>query len=108
MVTIPIRALASYEQEITLEATPYRFVFNWNSRGEFMTLDVQTAAGVVLVAGMKLALNAAIFRMHAGRDLPPGELTVIDSAGRNNKITLADFEERIELVYVTEDEYAAF
>jgi hypothetical protein len=108
MVTIPMRSLASFTQEVTLEGVPYRMVFKWNSRGAFMTLDFETAAGEMLVAGMKLPLNTAPLRMHPGRGLPPGELLMIDSAGRNAKITLDDIEKRIDLVYLTEDEYAAF
>lgn len=107
MVTIPTRSLPSFVQEVTLDDTPYRLVFNWNSRGEFMLLDIETAAGAMIVAGMKLALNAAILKMHPGVGLPPGEILILDPAGRNDAIALADFEARVELVYLSEAEYAA-
>lgn len=107
MVRIPLRALPSYVQEVTLENIPYRMVFKWNTRGEYYTVDIETAEGTMLVAGIKLALNAAMLRRHPGRGLPPGELLVIDPSGAYDKITFDDAEERISLMYVTEDEYAA-
>ncbi len=107
MLTIPLRALPSYVQEVTLEDVPYRMVFKWNTRGEYYTVDIQTAEGVLIVAGLKLALNAALLRKHPGRGLPPGELLVIDASGAYDRVAFADVEERISLIYVTEDEYAA-
>jgi hypothetical protein len=107
MVTIPIRALPSYVSEVTLENVAYRFVFKWNTRGEYYTIDIETAEGELLVAGLKMALKAALLRRHPGRGLPPGEIVVIDPSGSNAAIAFDDPEERISLVYVTEAEYAA-
>jgi hypothetical protein len=107
MLTIPLRAVPEYVQEVTLEDTPYRFSFKWNTRGEYYSLDIATAEGVLLIAGLKLALNAALIRKHPGRGLPPGELLVIDPSGAYDAIAFEDVETRISLVYVTESEYAA-
>lgn len=107
MLTIPLRALGHYVQEVTLEDVPYRFVITWNTRGQYYTLDIETAEGTLLVAGLKLALNTTLLRRHPGRDLPPGELSVIDPSGAFDSIAFGDVETRIALVYTTEDEYAA-
>ena len=107
MVTIPLRALPQYTQEVTLENVPYRMVFRWNTRGAYYTVDIQTAEGVLLVAGLKLALDAALLRRHPGRGLPPGELVVIDPSGSFVPIAFGDVETRICLVYAPEGEYAA-
>jgi hypothetical protein len=107
MLSIPLRAVPEYVQDITLEETPYRFTVKWNTRGEYYTLDIATSEGVLLIAGLKLALNAALLRKHPGRGLPPGELIVIDPSGAYDPISFDDPEERISLVYVTEAEYAA-
>lgn len=107
MLTIPLRARPSYVQEVTLENVAYRMVVNWNTRGEYFALDIETAEGTLLIAGLKLALNAPLLRKHPGRGLPPGELLVVDPGGGVDKISYMDIEDRIELVYVTEAEYAA-
>lgn len=107
MVRIPLRALPAYVQEVTLENVPYRLVFKWNTRGEYYTIDFQTAEGTLLLAGVKMALNAAMLRRHPGRGLPPGEILVIDPSGAYDKIAFDDVEERISLMYATEAEYAA-
>jgi hypothetical protein len=107
MVTIPMRALPEFVQEVTLEDEPYRFTTKWNTRGEYYTMDIATAEGELLIAGLKIALNAVLLRRHPGRDLPPGEITVIDPSGAYDKIAFEDVETRISLVYWTEAELAA-
>jgi hypothetical protein len=102
MQSIPLRAVPEYVQEVTLEETPYRFTFKWNTRGAYYSIDIATAEGVALVSGLKMALNAALLRKHPGRGLPPGELIVIDPSGSYEPIAFDDPEQRISLIYVTE------
>jgi hypothetical protein len=107
VISIPLRALSEFEEEVAVEDTVYRFAFKWNSRGEFYSLDLKDSAGVVLIAGLKMALNASLLRSHNAADLPTGEFLVLDSGGSNDPIAFEDFDARISLVYLTRDEYAA-
>lgn len=107
MLVIALRELPEYTLDVSLEGSAYKFRVKWNHRGQYYTLDILTKEGVELVAGMKMALNTAFLRRHPGRGLPPGELTLTDPAGDNSVITFENTENRVQLVYTTEAEYAA-
>lgn len=107
MTVIPIRALPEFVEDVTLDETPYRLRVKWNTRGAYYTVEFATAAGVALVSGMKLALNASLLLKHPDRGLPAGEIVVIDPSGGTAKIAFEDFDTRVSLVYLTEAEYAA-
>lgn len=104
---IPLRNLAAYTFDVSLEGVAYKFRVKWNHRGQYYTLDILDKEESELVAGMKLALNAQLLRTHPGRGLPPGELFVIDVSGDTAVITQANIEDRVELIYRTEAELAA-
>ena len=107
MVKIPLLAQPAYTQDVTLEGVAYKIRIKWNNRGQYYTMDFLTKEGAALVSGMKLALNAALLRVHPGRGLPPGEIVVIDSGGDNTVVGQDDIEGRVEVIYMTEAEYAA-
>jgi len=107
VVTIPLRTLTEYTLDVSLEGAAYKMRVKWNYRGQYYTLDFLTKEGVELVTGMKLTLNASLLRRHPGRGLPPGEIVVVDASGDNSVITIDNLENRVQLVYMTEAEYAA-
>lgn len=107
MVTIPIRAEYEYTQDVTLDATAYKFRIKWNYRGQYYTLDVLTKEGATIVSGIKLALFAQCFLRYPGYGLPPGELIVLDTSGNTADIQFEDFDGRISLVYIEEAEVNA-
>jgi hypothetical protein len=107
MITIPTRALAASTISVTLEGIPYLFTFKWNVRGAYYTLDISTRDAVLLVGGIKVVINSGLTRKFPGPGMPPGELLAIDASGGNAPITFDDLEERVELVYMTDEEYAA-
>jgi hypothetical protein len=107
MIQIPMRALPESVSVVTFEVEPYRLTVKWNTRGAYYTLDVATREGVELVSGIKVALNAALFRRYPAQSLAPGELLVLDPSGEESVILFDDVEGRVALIYVTEEEYAA-
>lgn len=106
MITIPARALPAYTISVTLGGVPYLFTFKWNVRGAYYTLDILTRDAVLLIGGLKVVINSGLTRKFPSIELP-GELMAIDSSGENSPITFEDLGERVELVYLTEAEYAA-
>lgn len=107
MIKIPTRAIAAYTISITLEGVPYLFTFKWNVRGAYYTLDILTRDAVLLVGGIKVVINRGLIRKLPRTGMPPGELLVIDSSGDNTPITFEDLSERVEMIYMTDAEYAA-
>ena len=57
MVTIPFAEFPAFTQEIILDNVPYRFSFNWNTRGEFFTMSIADRDEVKLLSGIKLVMD---------------------------------------------------
>ncbi len=96
---------ASFTQEIILDNETFKFLITWNSRGQYFSLSITDVTGNALVSGMKLLLNAEPFHLHPGRDLPAGELLVIDTTESNAPINQNDFTNgRLQLIYIEETE----
>lgn len=106
MVKIPFTQFPAFSEEIILDNIPYRFSFSWNTRGEFWSMIIQDRSEVVLIAGVKLILNFPLLFMHPGKNLPPGELWVIDTTESLERIGRTDFENNVSLIYLTEEENA--
>jgi hypothetical protein len=107
VITIPTRSLPAYTISVTLENVPYLFTFKWNVRGAYFTLDILTRDAQLLIGGIKVVINSGLIRKFPKTAMPPGELFALDSSGGNAPITFEDLEERVELVYASEDEYDA-
>lgn len=106
MVTIPFSSFTAFTEEIILDNTPYRFLFNWNTRGEYWTLSIADRDETPLVSGIKLVMDFELLGTFPGHGLPPGELYVIDPSGELAKAGRNDFEDKVSLIYVEEDESA--
>lgn len=104
MVTIPFFEFPAFTQEIVLDNTPFRFSFNWNTRGEFWTLIIANRDQVPLISGIKIVIDYELISKYPGRSLPPGELYAIDPSGELEKIGRNDFQDKAKLIYVTESE----
>ena len=106
MVTIPFAEFPAFTQEIILDNVPYRFSFNWNTRGEFFTMSIADRDEVKLLSGIKLVMDFELIRRYPGRGQPPGELYVIDPSGQLERVGRNDFQDKVSLVYVEENEVA--
>lgn len=105
MIQIPFFDLSSFSQEVTLDLVPYRLTFNWNSRGEYWTLDITNRDQTVLIAGIKIVIGYELLTAHPDRGLPPGELYAVDPSGNTDRIGQNDFfNNRVSLIYVPEAE----
>lgn len=108
MVTIPFAEFPAFTEEINLDNNPYRFSFNWNTRGEYWSLSTLDRDLVQLLSGIKLVMDFELLRRFPGRNTPPGELYVIDPSGQLDRVSRDDFQDKVSLVYMTEAEVATF
>lgn len=98
---IPMKDLPSFTEEIVYEDIPYINKFNWNSRGEFWTIDFYNIEQVALILGLKLVSSYELIAWYPDRDLPPGQLFIIDPNESNVKPSRYSFvNEELYLVYV--------
>ena len=106
MQIIPFAEFPSFTEEITLDGTPYKVSFNWNTRGEYWTVSFTDREENVLAAGIKLVLEYELIADYPDRGLPPGHLYVIDTTNSKEPIGRNDFhnERALTLVYIPEDE----
>ena len=106
MVNIPFADYPSFTEDIILDNIPYKFSFNWNDRGEFWTMTISDSDDNILVAGIKIVLGQKLISNFPGRSLPPGAMAVVDTSGNVTRPSQIDFyNDDLQLVYVTEDEF---
>ncbi|MEE9374554.1 MAG: hypothetical protein V3V00_15975 [Saprospiraceae bacterium] len=105
MVTIPWFDLASFEEEVTLDGTPFILSLKWISRSGFWTISFADREQNDLLTGRKLVHGGELLRQFTTRDLPPGMMFPTDETGNPDPILQDDFiNGRMKLVYVEEDE----
>ena len=105
MLIIPFSPFPSFRQTLSLEDVSYTFEFNWNTRGLFWSMSIYDNSSNPIVEGVVIVLNYDLLEQYQSRDVPPGKLYAIDTAGKKNRIEYEDmFNGRITLVYLLEDE----
>lgn len=88
-----------YSYQVELDGRIYGFEFHWNGRSAAWYLTVRTAAGEALVAGQRLVVGSTFFTSLVDFRLPPGELELVDTTGKQVDPTLDDLGRRVLLVY---------
>lgn len=86
-----------------LDGKFYRLLFRWNMRAGAWFVDVAGDDGRAQVRGVKMCLGTDKLRAHKYREVPPGDLRVVDSTGTGNEPTWADFGSRVMVEYVEDD-----
>jgi len=101
MIIVPFFTNACFSQDIILDGVPYHLRIYWNARGAYWSIDVSDRDQNLLVGGIKVVNNYELFYNHPDRDLPPGQLFVIDYRGEGFKIAFDDFTNgNCDLVYI--------
>jgi len=104
MIIIPFQESPSFTQEITIDGVVYMFEFNWNSRGEFWSMDVFDRDQLPLVLGVRMVIFHELIQQYVDKGLPPGELYIIDPSGDMNEVNKDDLLTRAYILYFGEDE----
>jgi hypothetical protein len=106
-LVIPVFDTSSFTEELTLDDANYRFRLDWNYRGQFWQLSIYDRDLALLVGGIKVVINYPLLDPYKYLPIPQGELFAIDTSEPNQRIEDGDLGTRVNLVYLTEDEYAA-
>ena len=91
-----------------LDGVFYRFLYRWNLRAGAWYLDIGNDSGQAQVRGVKVCLGADKLRAYKYRDVPQGDLRVIDSTGTGTEPTWRDLGERVVIEYVEPDTVETF
>ena len=107
MKRLPFVTYPSLEQEITLEEVTYKFLYVWNTRGEFWTLTIKDIEENVILAGVRLVLNVELLQKYNHLAIPQGMLFIIDTDDNNKtEISYSDFENtrQLNIMYIETSE----
>lgn len=104
-VKIPMIDSPNFSVEVSLDQKEYSFSFLWNTRGEFWSMSISDANGVVLISGIRLVCFYPLLTAYQyNQAMPQGLMVVVDQ----NKATARtepgrfDFvsDRNLELCYV--------
>lgn len=97
-VRIPTdQILALYEEQVELDGTTFRLVFQWNARDSAWYLDILTADDVRVRSSVKIVADFPLLRLLTGSDRPPGEMIAVGN-GIEAKIDTLGTD--VPLVYI--------
>lgn len=104
-VVIPFSNYANFTESVVLDNVKYTFDFVWNTRGEFWSMSISDANGVVLISGIRVVLFYDLLQQYKYiRELPQGTLIAIDKSATTclDEPRLKDFvqDRFLELCYV--------
>ncbi len=100
-ITLPT-GQAHFDQSIELEGVTYILTLRWNARKAAWSLDVGTAEGVVLVAGVTCVTNRLLLRRYRYVvGMPPGDLMFTDLTESTDA---PGYPFDVELMYFTAEE----
>lgn len=113
---LPLRPdLDHYTEQLTLDGFKFDFLFQWNERDSTWYMSIFDPAVPADTDGSRVAILAGI-AIHVGRGLlnqfrmrerPLGEIIVLDSSNQDLDPGQRDLGERVQLVYLTQDETIA-
>ncbi|KOP82011.1 hypothetical protein AMS60_05645 [Bacillus sp. FJAT-21945] len=85
-----------YRFEIELEAEIFEMEVRYNDSYDFFTVDLYKN-GEVLIYGEKLVYGVPLFKNVRNLNFPIIEITPIDEAGLENRVTYENFQETVFL-----------
>lgn len=88
-----------WTQTTDLGGQQFRMRFSWSTREQAWYLDLMTAAGEPLLAGLKLCERVNVLRRFKSANLPPGPLVLIDTSGAGEEPTFDGLGTRWRLFY---------
>lgn len=108
MVVIPFSnsQYPSFVQEISLEEKVYKFRFYWNDRFDYWSMAILNFEDTIVLSGIKLVLNYELIQRYRHRDIPQGQLYVIDPSDTLVRIGREDLDNTVNLIYVEVEDFA--
>ncbi len=101
LVQLPVSSdRANYELKVKLDGVKYTFAFRFNNRAGRWMMDIKTADGMVIVAGIIMLAGVDFLAQFMARvDLPPGNLFLLNLADENATPGRDDLGANVLLLY---------
>jgi len=101
MVQLPVTSdRANYEFKTTLDGEKYSFAFRFNNRAGRWIMDIKTAMGAVIVAGIPLLAGVDFLaQFPAAEGLPPGSIFLLNLSDENESPGRDDLGANVLLMY---------
>ena len=90
----------SYTVDVDMGGALYRLGINWNTRGEFWTLDLMAADDTPIVMGIRIVPDWDLLGRFADPRLPAGRIYCVDQSGAGSPPGYTDLGGRVVLAYV--------
>ena len=108
-VIIPCRPdLTHYDMQIVLDNVTYTLEFQWNFRESSWYLSVKTETGEDIQTNIKVVVEWALGARSVDSRWPPGKLIAIDTTNTSTNPGIADLGDRVDLLYYSAAEVAAW
>lgn len=91
--------LVPYRFEIALENETYTFEIEYNSVGDFFTMNL-LKNDVVIVQGDKVVYGKPLFSSVTYRDVPNIKIIPLDKSGQCERVTFENFGKDVKLYLV--------
>ncbi|OGU54882.1 MAG: hypothetical protein A2V66_15695 [Ignavibacteria bacterium RBG_13_36_8] len=106
MIILPFQKnLASFTQKVTIDEKQFTVKITWNDRTNAYYFTLYDMNNILLILNRKISLFVDLLSQFKNSDFPQGILIVIDPTLTNfNNIQQHDFENRLYLVYYSEEE----
>jgi hypothetical protein len=91
-IEIPIKDNPNHSLLIEIESRIYQFIFRYNSKHDFWTIDISTENGIELLVGIKIVANYPLLFSHKNSFLPSGDIIarIVDKDARINRNSFKD------------------
>ena len=85
-----------YHADIRIEGTTYTFTFNYNSEGDFFTVDLEQN-GEILARGEKVVYGSPLFLSVVDGRFPKRPIVPFDPAGEKDRVGWKELGEDVFL-----------
>lgn len=101
LVQLPVSSgRANYEFKTTLDGVRYTLAFRWNERAGRWIMDIKTASGAVIVAGIPLLSGVDFLaQLKEVKSLPQGNLFILSLVDENSSPGRDDLGVNVLLMY---------
>lgn len=104
---IPIKDNPNHSIIQSIDSVIYQFVFKYNSKFDFWTMDILTEDGSAILYGIKIVANYPLIFSHKNSLLPDGDF-MAQTSDKNYRIGRDSFSTgKAQLIYLTSDELKA-
>jgi hypothetical protein len=104
ILTLPKFDFTIYSYTVTLDNKTLIFTYRYNGRGGYWTLDLADESNEPILTGLKIVLGVNLIEKFIDDRLPSGGILAVDVTDRLARIGERDLFERIEMVFVSQDE----